>query len=63
MDIENISIEKVVENYTKLQDQMSTLSEILLDVNNCTHESTKKLILITAMKLSENLGFKDKIFG
>ena len=57
------TIDKVVNNFKQIMVQFDKLDGIVSDLNNCTSDYTKTILVSAISKLSEQLGIKEKVFG
>ena len=57
------TIDKIVNNFKQIMIQFDKMDGIVSDLNNCTSDYTKTILVSAITKLSEQLGIKEKIFG
>ncbi len=57
------TIDKVVNNFGQIRTQFDKMDGIVSDLNNCTSDYTKTILVSAISKLSEQMGLKEKIFG
>jgi hypothetical protein len=57
------TIDKVVNNFGQIKTQFDKMDGIVSDLNNCNSDYAKTILVSAIMKLSEQLGLKEKVFG